>query len=277
MAGFGVVAALAKSRRVQVAALGLIAVSWPLVIFDRTRNAILVTVLPGLLSLVFFRLRGRRVAQATVLAAGFLTLSSWFAFVMAHRSSESIAAAFAANKFGEKGAEKQEGLNMFGELCWINKFLEEGTYRPNWGHRYFAEAVNMVPRTIWSSKPTIGLDYSLVRMRGSGQMDEETVTATVATGMIGGGVVNFGPWGGPPAAALLMALWVALLARFDLTGERLGRLLLCVLGLVLTYNLGRDITLLVAYPIFFGYLVLWISEKARLDPKVVTTGNVRRG
>ena len=36
--------------------------------------------------------------------------------------------------------------------------------------------------------------------------------------------------------------------RFDLTGERFGRLLLYGLGLALTFNLGRDITLLVAYP-----------------------------
>ena len=89
---------------------------------------------------------------------------------------------------------------MFEELCWINKFLDERTYRPNWGHRYFAEAVNMVPRTLWPGKPGIGLDYSVVRMQGTKHIDENTVTATVSTGMIGQGVVNFGAWGGPPAA-----------------------------------------------------------------------------
>ncbi len=58
LAGFGIVAALARSARMRNAAIALIVVSWPLVIFDRTRNTMLATVLPGLLCLVFFRLRG---------------------------------------------------------------------------------------------------------------------------------------------------------------------------------------------------------------------------
>ena len=259
LAGFGIVAALVKSSRMRNAAIALTVVSWPLVIFDRTRNSMLAVVMPGLLCLVFFRLRGRRLVQAGVLLGGFLAISSWFAFVMAHRSSESIAAAFAEGKVTEKKAEKQEGLNMFEELCWINKFLDDGTYRPNWGQRYFADAVNAVPRSIWPGKPTIGLDYAIARGQGVGKT-EETVNATISTGMIGQGVTNFGPWGGPPAAALLMSLWVAMLARFDLTGQRLGRLPLYVFGLVLTFNLGRDITFLVAFPLVFGYVIVQFAE-----------------
>jgi hypothetical protein len=261
LAGFGVVAALAKSPRLCSAALGLAAVSWPMIFFDRTRNTMLAVLLPGLLCLVFLRLRGRPLVQAGVLVSVFLAVSSWFAFVLAHRSSESIAAAFAAGKLTEKSAEKHEGLNMFEELCWINTFLHDGAYRPNWGLRYLAEAVNVIPRGVWKDKPTIGLDYAVLRGLGQAGKSDESVNATVSTGMIGQGVVNFGPWGGPPAAALLMSAWVAMLARFDLTGYHPGRLLLYALGLVLTFNLGRDITLLVAFPLVFGYAIVRFAEK----------------
>jgi hypothetical protein len=44
--------------------------------------------------------------------------------------------------------------------------------------------------------------------------------------MIGQGVVNFGPFFGVLAAALLMAFWLAILARQDLKGDKTGRLLL---------------------------------------------------
>ena len=260
LSGFGVVAALAKSPRLCGAALGLMAISWPMVFFDRARNTMLAVLLPGLLCLVFLRLRGRPLVQAGVLVSVFLAVSSWFAFVLAHRTSESIAAAFAAGKLTEK-AEKHGGLDMFEELCWINTFLQDGAYRPNWGARYFAEAVNVIPRGLWSNKPTIGLDYAVLRGQGQAGKSEESVNATVSTGMIGQGVVNFGPWGGPPAAALLMSAWVAVLARFDLTGYRPGRLLLYALGLVLTFNLGRDITPLVAFPLVFGYVIVRLAEK----------------
>jgi hypothetical protein len=77
--------------------------------------------------------------------------------------------------------------------------------------------------------------------------------------MIGQGVVNFGLILGPIAAALLMSIWVAVLARLDLRGD-IGRLLLCTVGLILTFNMGRDITLFVLYPFVFGYMLLLAWE-----------------
>ena len=47
---------------------------------------------------------------------------------------------------------------------------------------------------------------------------------------------------------------------------RFGRILLYVVGLVLTFNLGRDITLLVAYPLIFGYVVVWCLERWLANP-----------
>ena len=81
--------------------------------------------------------------------------------------------------------------------------------------------------------------------------------------MIGQGVVNFGRILGPIAAALLMAIWVAVLARQDLMGNDIGHLLLYAIGLVLTFNMGRDITLLVLYPFVFGWLLLWWNNRRK--------------
>jgi hypothetical protein len=260
LSGFGIVAALTKNPRLRAGALVLIALSWPTVLLDRTRHTMLVLVLPGLCALVFVRLRKQRVAQVGVLAGTFLVTSLWFSFVMANRSTRTIASAFASEDVVANANAKHEGLNMFEELCWINRLIDDGTCPPNWGHRYFAEMVNFIPRGLWSDKPTIGLDYAVAR----GQATRETIGsegATISTGMIGGGVNNFGPWLGPPAAALLMAGWVAVLARFDLKGQQFGHLLLYAIGLTLTFNLGRDITLLVIYPLIFGFAVIWSLER----------------
>jgi len=59
------------------------------------------------------------------------------------------------------------------------------------------------------------------------------------------------------AAALLMSIWVACLARLDLNVQALGRLPLYSLGLILTFNMGRDITLIILYPFVFGTLAIW--------------------
>jgi hypothetical protein len=75
--------------------------------------------------------------------------------------------------------------------------------------------------------------------------------------MIGQGVVNFGPVLGPAFAALLMSLWAALLARLDLHGAETGHIALYALGMILTFNLGRDITLITLYTFFFGWVIVW--------------------
>ena len=152
---------------------------------------------------------------------------------------------------------------MFEELGYINYLTDNGTYKPNWGTRYFAEIVNPIPRVIWPGKPLIGIDYAVARGLAYGYLSSSTggVAASVSTGMIGQGVVNFGRILGPIAAAFLMAIWVAVLARQDLMGEKLGHLLLYAIGLVLTFNMGRDITLLVIYPFVFGWILLnWLIK-----------------
>ena len=160
---------------------------------------------------------------------------------------------------------------MFEELGYINYYIERGTYKVNWGERYFAEAVNPIPRILWPGKPMIGLDYAVARGMAYGDIGSKSggVVCSVSTGMIGQGVVNFGRILGPIAAALLMAIWVALLARQDLMGHDLGHLLLYAIGLVLTYNMGRDITLLTIYPFIFGWILLNWLNRDKVHPALV--------
>src|SRR5437899_9217124 len=102
---------------------------------------------------------------------------------------------------------------MIQELCFANAYLGLGAGSPAYGGRYLNELVNVVPRAIWPSKPLIGIDYA--KWRGFESPDSELgVNTTVSTGIIGGGVLNFGQIFGPVAASVLMAFWTGLLIRW---------------------------------------------------------------
>lgn len=263
-AGSGVLLALSRNPRTRLFAGLVFALSIPWFFLDRTRNTMIATLLPGLLAWVFLRFRGTIWMKVCILGGAFLFLNSWFTVVMESRGEGQAV----TKRFSERGLQvdeetKHEGLNMFEELAWMNKLVTTKKYEPDWGQRYFAEAVNPIPRALWAGKPTIGLDYSVARgQRAVG--GAEAVTATISTGMIGQGCANFGFFWGPLAAALLMAIWVALLARDDLLSHNEpGRLMLYASGLILTFNLGRDITLLVLYPYLFGCALFWFLDKQR--------------
>ena len=237
----------------------------PFYIFDRTRNTMLAVLIPGLMALVTLRIRSGMVMRVVVLGCSFIALEGWMKFVIDNRDKASITEAFktGGTQDAQVKSRKHGGFNMFEELGYINYYTDNGTYKPNWGERYFAEIVNPIPRVIWPGKPLIGVDYAIARGMAYGSVDAKSggVACTVSTGMIGQGVVNFGRILGPIAAAILMAIWVAVLARQDLKGHDLGHLLLYAIGLVLTYNMGRDITLLVIYPFVFGWILLnWLNR-----------------
>jgi hypothetical protein len=261
---FGVVLALATNRRIRSYALFLCVLAWPAFIFSRTRNQLLALIIPAILCWVFLRLRGGMWKKAAVLAACFLVINVWMKFIIANRSHMSITQAFHEKglNLAEQKKVHNEGLNMYEELCWISTFIENGKYKVNWGERYFAELVNPIPRGLWKGKPLIGLDYAIARGHHFTSATG-TVDTTISTGMIGQGVVNFGRILGPAAAALLMSLWVVWLARFDLRVDEFGRLPLYALGLILTFNLGRDITLITLYPFVFGALLVWWMDRRR--------------
>jgi len=272
---FGVVMALSKRPSTMTLAGIIYFLSAPFFIFDRVRNSILAILLPGFMAFITLRMRGGMILRLAVVVVSFLMLDAWFKFVLEHRAKgESIAGAYKADQTKEsEGADdslehkkkKHDGFNIFEELGYINYFIEKGTYKVNWGERYFAEIVNPIPRVLWPGKPLIGIDYAIARgmAYGTQAANEGGVACSVSTGMIGQGVVNFGRIGGPIAAALLMAIWVAVLARQDLMGHDIGHLLLYAIGLVLTFNMGRDITLLVIYPFVFGWLLLWWNNRRK--------------
>ena len=267
---FGVVAAVSTNRRTRICALVLCLIAWPYYLFDRTRNTILATVIPAVLTWVFLRIRGSIIKKVAILLVLFVLMNAWMAFIIQNRGTQSITYALRSKGFSlqQESSVHHEGLNMYEELCWINTFIKKGTYDPNWGARYFAELVNPIPRVLWHGKPLIGIDYAIARGMGtsSGAFNanargEAGVNATISTGMIGQGVVNFGGILGPAAAALLMSFWVAVLARQDLNIVKLGRLPLYALGLILTFNLGRDITFITLYPFVFGAALLWWFDR----------------
>jgi len=283
VAGFGVIAALAYRPLTLTISLAVWFLTLPSYIFDRTRSAILATLLPGFLAWVFLRLRSGLLVKAVILAIGFLVIQSWMKFIIENRTDSSISLAFsrAINNQSMRQSHSlttfsQEdpastasiGFNMFEELGFVNLYISNGTIHPDLGEEYFAELVNPIPRSIWPGKPLIGIDYAVARGQklDDSADDSAGVGATISTGMIGQGIVNFGLILGPPAAALLMSFWAAVLARQDLLAADPGRMFLYVIGLILTFNMGRDISLLVIYPFCFFYLLI-VAVKKLQTPK----------
>jgi len=263
---FGVVAAVSKDKRIRFLALLGCALTWPYIAFGSARNYMLTVAVPGILAWVLLRVRAILPIKLALLAACFMAISLWLAFVIANRSTTSVveAAKEGAVLSEETREARHEGLNMYEELCWINSFIAEGSYEPNRGKRYWAELVNPIPRTLWNGKPMIGIDYSVLRGQARDVGDDTEaagVYATISTGMIGQGVVNFGPYVGSAFAAALMAAWAAVLARFDLSGRKFGRIPLYGIGLMLTFNLGRDITFITLYPFVFGAALIWVIQR----------------
>ena len=295
-AAFGVVAAIAKNPKTRVMAITVCFLAFPFYIFDRTRNPMIATMLPGLLAWVFLGLRVRVIVKGAILLAVFLLANFWMLAVVDSDMNRGVTVGNALKGIkakqnekvdviggidSEKEARKHKGLSMFAELGHMNNLFDNGLYKPTWGGRYFAEVVNVIPRGLWKNKPLVGVDYALARGFGGERgttAEGAGITASIATGMIGQGVVNFGLILGPMAAALLMSFWVAVLARLDLRGD-IGRLLLCTVGMILTFNMGRDITLFVLYPFVFGYMLLFAWEwqqKKKMEQNVSASRRRKR-
>ena len=267
---FGVVAILAKGPTRWVA-IAMILLTWPYFWYDRARSKMLALLLPGLAAYILLSKQALFVRIAIV-ALGGIAISFWFSRVMDYRSSGGELSAFVSESSptpmneedadAEKARSSREsklGQDMLKELCWVNTLFESGRYAPNWGLRYLSELVNPIPRSIWAGKPTVGIDYSIARGFG-GARTEHGVFATVSTGMIGQGCVNFGPYLGVLAAAFLFALWAAYLSRLWCQRYSPLRLGLFLIGIGLTFNTGRDFTLLVLFPFLFGYVGVRLIE-----------------
>ncbi len=265
-ASFGVLAILARGLTRWIAGALFVFVS-PYFFFDHARSNILALTLPSVFCYLVSTW-GQWWKKALVGIVFLLALELWFGQVMHSRgdSGENRTTAMLEFVPSEEGEGGLLGLDMFSELCYIDTFVQNGDYRPNWGQRYLAELANAVPRALWSNKPLIGYDYAYARgFRDASGSEEDAVYATISTGMIGQGISNFGRFFGVIAAALLMTGWTAILSKLWLRRYELPRFLLFSVGCGLTFNLGRDITLLVLWPFVFAYglvrLLEWFQPK----------------
>ena len=253
-------------------ASAMFAITLPYFFLAGARSQFLAAVVPFLITYLFYG-RHPLVIRLAILAVAFVCLHEGFKFVVAFRDSGGYREVLASENPYElmNDDARTSGLNMIQELCFVNVYLQTGGTSPAYGARYLNELLNFIPRAIWPSKPMIGIDYA--KWRGFESEHDENgelgVNTTVSTGMIGGGVFNFGRLLGPIAACILMALWTALLIRWWEQRKSLLRLVLFMLGAGLTFNLGRDITLLVLWPVIFAYFFVRLIEiraVARLRP-----------
>lgn len=253
---FGVLFVLAESFKFKIISLIFVFLSWPLYLFNRSRSLMLAVVTPSIITYIILSKHSWKSKLAVSLLLIFL-INFWMIFVINTRGT-GVAQAF---KSGYESTEfKHQGLNMFEELCNINEFIFDGSYQINYGKRYFAEAVNWIPRSIWKTKPYIGIDYAIARGQGGGSARNGGVHATVSTGLIGQGVVNFGPIFGPIVSAIIMSAWCGFLGRLCSENVTFFRISLFFLGTSLTFNMGRDISLLVVFPVVFGFFLMIVYE-----------------
>jgi hypothetical protein len=258
----GVLVFFQRNTAGRLLAAAMFVIVLPYFFLAGARNQFLAAVTPFILTYLFYG-RHLLILKLAILAIAFFCLKDGFKFVTAFRLGgfrEVLASEHPYELLGED--ERTSGLNMIQELCFENVYLETSGASPAYGAGYLNELLNFIPRAIWPSKPLLGIDYA--KWRGFERVDSEEgeldVYATIASGMIGGGVLNFGQIFGPVAAGILMALWTGLLIRWWEQRKSLLRLLLFMLGAGLTFNLGRDITLLVLWPVVFAYFFVRLAE-----------------
>jgi len=277
----GVLVFFQRSPSWRLLACAMFGISLPYFFLEGARSHFLAALLPFILTYLFYG-RHLLVVKLAVLAVAFICLDQGFKFVTAFRGTGFRELLAAENPYDLVDEDMREtGLDMIHELCFANAYMDLGAGPPAYGGRYLNELLNFVPRAIWPSKPLIGIDYA--KWRGFWDPESDIgVNTTVSTGMIGGGVVNFGQIFGPVAAGILMALWTGLLIRWWEQRQSLLRLVLFMLGAGLTFNLGRDITLLVLWPVVFAYCFvrlteIWAMKRSRQLPQLTTVAPADAG
>jgi oligosaccharide repeat unit polymerase len=271
----GVLVFFQRSIAWRLLAAAMFAITLPYFFFAGARSHFLAAVLPFILTYLFYG-RHLLILKLAILAIAFFCLNKGFKFVTEFRDGGFREVLASENPYELMDEDStQFGLNMIQELCFVNTYLETGAGSPAYGTRYLNELLNFIPRMIWPSKPMLGIDYA--KWRGFETADSEDgelgVNTTVASGMIGGGVLNFGQIFGPVAAGILMVLWMGLLIRWWEQRKSLLRLVLFMLGAGLTFNLGRDISMLVLWPVIFAYFFvrlaeMWATQRFRELPQL---------
>ncbi|MBW4506920.1 MAG: oligosaccharide repeat unit polymerase [Scytonematopsis contorta HA4267-MV1] len=256
---FGVLLNLQKTNRGRLLNIALILISWPNFILGGSRSAFLAVSMPAFFTYILVS-KQRMWIKLIVTAVLFSILNYAFTVVITYRN---VGFLEYFNNLSQGVVEKpnteHEGLNMAEELMFINGFYEQRVLELQYGRDYLVEFLNFVPRAIWPEKPILGLEYNILRGFGSSNSDIG-VFATITAGFIGRGVINFGPWFGPIAPAILLSFWCAFISRLWCQRYSVMRLCLFLICLGVTPNLGRDVTMLVLWPAIFGYILVRCLE-----------------
>lgn len=257
---FGVLLPLQKRTSAKALNVLLLLLALPYFFLMGARNQLLAVLLPGYFSYILFS-RQKPWLKVVITVLGFFLLNQVFTLIIAYRNV-GFTTLFSPGNFALPDVPEQKhlGLNMLEELCHINTFYEQQILNLSYGGRYLAELLNVIPRAIWAGKPLIGIDYAQLRGFGGSNRDIG-VFATISSGFIGQGILNFGPWLGAIAPGVIFAAWAAWLARLWVQSYSTLRLCLFLAALGITFNLGRDITLLVLFPIVFGYILVRFLER----------------
>ena len=258
----GAVAVLAAQRRNRLVSLALFAATLSPYLFQHARHRALVIIAPGLIALAVVK-NWPILVKLCVCVFLVVIVSSWFAFMTDARTGKrDWGESLFESSVGENSKPSDRsivGLEMFDELCYIGRLKDAGLYNPGFCGEYFQELVAFVPRTLWPGKPLIGVDYAIAR----GFYDPRQanlVSVIIARGLVGQGVANCGDHLGPVVSALLTAIWAGILGRLWAQRGDPARLGLFLIGLALTINMGRGISLLALFPLVFAYLGVMCSE-----------------
>lgn len=248
---FGILFFFQRQSQSKIINLIMIIISWPAFYLSGARNSFLAVAMPAYLTYIITSRQSWWLK--TIISVGLLILVNYLLLIVISFRNSGITDYFDGAVNLSDNATHQ-GLNMAEELFNINSFYEQNPSILQYGMDYFAEALNIIPRFILPNKPAIGYEYNLLRASSSG------INATISAGFIGRGVLNFGTWLGPIAPAILMGIWAGFLARLWEQRSSILRFSLFLMGLGVTPNLGRDITLLVLWPVLFGYVVILYLE-----------------
>ena len=251
LAIFGMLLPLLKRPLFKALCVAAILISWPYIFLQGSRNLTLAVFVPMVFSFLFF-------TKAKMWIKGLGLLASAVFVDWAMREIISFRN-YGFNYNGDVEKVGHLGLNMASELVYCTSFIKAGVVDLAWGKNSLAELANIVPRVLWANKPLIGIDYAIARGFAGGNADIG-VTATIATGMIGQGVLEFGTVLGPVYAALQIAIWAGWLARLR-EQKTITRACLFLVGMGLTFNLGRGVTLLVLWPMDFAYVFVLLLER----------------
>jgi hypothetical protein len=242
-----------KNHRHRTLMGGLILIAWPYAFLQGSRNVTLAVVLPAVVCFLIYGPRSLIIRLSSSIAA-FTILEYALRLVIQYRNI-----GFRSVDTSEVISTKHFGLNMASELVYGTQFVSKGTVSISYGMGYVNELLNAVPRAIWEDKPLLGIEYALARGYRDSSIDIG-VFATISSGIIGQGVLNFGLIAGPIIAGFLLSVWTLLLGRFRRQDTPLRKCLFLI-GIGLTFNLGRDITLLVLWPFVFSYFGVSLLER----------------